>query len=130
MHYSLVSLFFWLFFPNTGYHSRPHSLTEGANRMKNRKTPYKCHLFVCTRSRNGEQKACADGDSSSIKLMLKDIVNDRGWKGVVRISESGCQGVCSLGPNLMIYPQGIWLSQIKPSDVPEIVKIVEEYLDQ
>jgi (2Fe-2S) ferredoxin len=94
--------------------------------MKSRKTPYKCHLFVCTRSRNGEEKSCADGDSTAIKSMLKDAINERGWKGIVRVSESGCQGVCSVGPNVMIYPQGNWLTQVKPTDVPDILNIVEQ----
>ncbi len=98
--------------------------------MKRRKTPYKCHIFVCTRSRNGEEKACADGDSAAIKAMLKDEVKDRGWKEMVRVSDSGCQGLCGLGPNIMIHPQGTLLTQVKPTDVPEILKIVEECLEQ
>ena len=98
--------------------------------MKNKKTPYKCHLFVCTRSRNGEEKSCADGHSSEVKSMIKAAIHDRGWKGVVRVSESGCLGVCSLGPNIMIYPQSIWLSQVRPADVPEILNIVEQCLEQ
>ncbi len=97
--------------------------------MKERNTPYKCHVFVCTRSRNGEEKACADADSTSIKAILKDEINDRGWKGKVRISESGCQGVCGVGPNIMIYPQGRWLSQVKQSDIPDVLKIIEQQIE-
>ncbi len=97
--------------------------------MKLRKTPYTCHVFVCTRSRNGEEKACADADSASLKAVLKDEVKDRGWKGRVRVSDSGCQGVCGVGPNIMIYPQGLWLSQVTPSDIPEILKIIEQHLE-
>ena len=98
--------------------------------MKTRKTPYKCHVFVCTRSRNGEEKSCADGDGAAIKAMLKEAAKDRGWKNIVRISESGCLGVCNLGPNVMIYPQHIWLSQVKSSDVPEILNIVAQSIEQ
>jgi len=98
--------------------------------MKNRKTPYKCHVFVCVKSRNGERKSCADADAGEIRSALKDEIKDRDWKRVVRISSSGCLGVCETGPNVMIYPQGIWLSQVKPSDVPEILKIVEQSIGQ
>lgn len=98
--------------------------------MRTRNTPYKCHVFVCTRSRNGEEKSCADGDSAKIQVMLKDAMRDRGWKGVVRVSSSGCQGACGLGPNVMIYPQRTWLTQVKPSDVPDILNIVEQYIEQ
>jgi (2Fe-2S) ferredoxin len=103
---------------------------RGAHRMRSRNTPYKCHIFVCTRSRNGEEKACADGDSAVVKALLKEEIKERGWKDTVRVSESGCLGLCATGPNVMIHPQGRLLSQVKPSDVPEIVKIVEQHLAQ
>ena len=97
--------------------------------MKSRKAPYKCHIFVCLKSRGGERKSCGDGESAEIKSLLKEEINDRGWKGKVRISESGCLGVCGVGPNIMIYPQAIWLTQVKPSDVPEILKTIEPLLN-
>ena len=98
--------------------------------MKLRKTPYKCHLFVCLKSRGGERKSCGDGESTDIKALLKDEISDRGWKGKVRVSESGCLGVCGVGPNVMIYPQGIWLTQVKPPDLPEILKTIEQLLNE
>ena len=98
--------------------------------MKARKTPYKCHIVVCVKSRNGERKSCGDGDAAEIKAALKEEVNERGWKGSVRVSESGCLGVCGVGPNVMIYPQGTWLAQVKLSDVPEIIKTVEQLVGE
>ena len=98
--------------------------------MKSRKTPYKCHLFVCLKSRGGERKSCGDEESTDIKALLKDEISDRGWKGKVRVSESGCLGVCGVGPNVMIYPQGIWLTQVKPPDMPEILKTIEQLLNE
>jgi (2Fe-2S) ferredoxin len=98
--------------------------------MKSRKSPYKCHLFVCIKSRDGERKSCGDEGSMDIKALLKDEINDRGWKGRVRVSETGCLGVCGVGPNIMIYPQGVWLTQVKQSDVPEILETVEQLLNE
>jgi (2Fe-2S) ferredoxin len=98
--------------------------------MKSRNTPYKCHLFVCVKSRGGERKSCGDADSGDIKALLKDKINELGWKGKVRVSESGCLGVCGVGPNIMIYPQGVWLTQVKQSDVPEILETVEQLLNE
>ena len=97
--------------------------------MKSRKTPYKCHIFVCVKSRSGDRKACGDGESADIKALLKDEISDRGWKGKVRVSESGCLGVCGVGPNVMIYPQGTWLTQVTPSDVPDLLKTIEQLLN-
>jgi (2Fe-2S) ferredoxin len=103
---------------------------EEQSRMKSRKTPYKCHIFICRNARGGERKSCGDSGEADIKARLKDEINERGWKGKVRVSESGCLGVCEVGPNIMIYPQGIWLAQVKSSDVPEILNTVEQLLSE
>ena len=98
--------------------------------MKSRKTPYKCHVFVCCKSRGGERKSCGDNGDADIKTLLKDEISDRGWKGTVRVSESGCLGVCAVGPNIMIYPQGIWFTQTTSSDMPEILNTIEQLLNE
>jgi len=94
--------------------------------MKQRITPYTCHVFVCTKSRNGEKKSCGDGGMSNLKALIKNEIKNRGWKGCVRVSDSGCLGLCAAGPNIMIYPQKIWLASVSPNDLPEIIRIVEE----
>ena len=47
---------------------------------------------------------------------------------MIRVSESSCLGVCDAGPNIMIYPQKIWLSEVTKDDVPEILQLLEEIL--
>lgn len=97
--------------------------------MKIRKSPYACHLFVCTKSRGGERKSCGDGDTAGIKEVLKEAVAERGWKGTVRVSDSGCLGLCETGPNIMIYPQQIWFSGVSRKDIPEILARVEALIN-
>ena len=96
--------------------------------MKKREVPYKSHLFICGKSRGGKKKSCGDTLSPDLKPLLKDAIKDRGWKGIVRISESSCFGVCATGPNIMIYPQKIWLSKVTVADIPEILQTLEECL--
>jgi len=90
-----------------------------------KESPYVAHVFVCTNDRGGERKSCADRNSQLIKSRLKDAVNGRGLQGKVRISSSGCMGLCARGPNVMIYPQKIWLSEVTPDDVDEIVSMID-----
>ncbi|MCF6147890.1 MAG: (2Fe-2S) ferredoxin domain-containing protein [Candidatus Kuenenia sp.] len=87
--------------------------------------PYICHVFVCTNDRHGERKSCADGNSSSVLSLLKDAIAEQGWKGRVRVSQSGCLGLCMKGPNVLLYPQKIWFSSVAESDVPDIMKKIE-----
>jgi (2Fe-2S) ferredoxin len=59
---------------------------------------------------------------------LKDAVNEKGWKGKVRISTSGCMGLCAKGSNVMIYPQKVWFPEVVPDDVDEIVSTLERVM--
>ncbi|VGO21422.1 (2Fe-2S) ferredoxin domain-containing protein [Pontiella sulfatireligans] len=96
--------------------------------MKTHEAPYACHLFICTKSRGNKRKSCGDGANPELTSLLKDEVKKRGWKPRVRISESSCLGVCDAGPNLMIYPPKIWLSDVSLDDVPEILATLEKLL--
>jgi len=96
--------------------------------IKQDESPYVSHVFVCTNDRAGEMKSCADGNSQLIKSKLKDVVNEKGWKGKVRISTSGCMGLCANGPNVMIYPQKKWFSEVSPDNVDEIVSTIERFM--
>ncbi|MBT4291000.1 MAG: (2Fe-2S) ferredoxin domain-containing protein [Deltaproteobacteria bacterium] len=95
---------------------------------KQNESPYISHVFVCINDRGGEKKSCADNNSKLIKAKLKDIVNDRGWKGKIRISTSGCMGVCVNGPIVMIYPQKIMFSEVSSENIDEIVSTVERIM--
>ena len=91
-------------------------------------SPFVAHVFVCTNDRDGERKSCADNNSKTVKSKLKKSVYDRGWKGKIRVSTSGCMGLCAKGSNVIIYPQKIWLSNIFPEDVDEIISILERIM--
>ncbi len=89
--------------------------------MNQTQTPYACHVFVCLNDRHGERKSCADGGSPAIRDYLKAQVEQRGWKGRVRVSQSGCLGQCAKGPNVMLYPQGVWFSAVTLQDADAIL---------
>jgi (2Fe-2S) ferredoxin len=93
-----------------------------------KESPYVSHVFVCTNDRDGKRKSCADNNSQLIKSKLKDAVSEKGWKGKVRISTSGCMGLCAKGSNVMIYPQKVWFSEVFPDDVDEIVSTIERIM--
>ena len=94
------------------------------------KSPYVCHVFVCTNDRGGERKSCADSDSPAVRKALKGEISSRGWKGRVRVSSSGCMGLCAKGANVILYPQGIWFSNVVPNDVGLIVSKIEKIMEE
>jgi (2Fe-2S) ferredoxin len=89
-------------------------------------SPYIAHVFVCTNDRKGERQSCSDNNSMDLKNILKQAVSEKGWKGKVRISTSGCMGLCSKGANVMIYPQQIWFSESLPEDAEKILATLEK----
>ena len=94
--------------------------------MANENTsPYIAHVFVCTNDRQGVRQSCADKNSPALKNILKEAVNARGWKGKVRISTSGCMGLCAKGANVLIHPQQIWFSETQPDDALQILAALE-----
>lgn len=55
-------------------------------------------------------------------------VEKRGWKGRVRVSHSGCMGLCAKGPNVMLYPQGLWFSAVTLQDADAILAKAAELI--
>jgi len=95
------------------------------------KTPFRCHIFVCVNDRQGARKSCADGRGAEIRQILKDRFQQMELPAnSVRVSQSLCMGLCNEGPNLMIYPQGLWYSAVKLEDIDTIISEVESLLSQ
>jgi (2Fe-2S) ferredoxin len=40
----------------------------------------------------------------------------------VRANAAGCLDQCEHGPNLVIYPEGVWYGNVQPEDVAEIIE--------
>ncbi len=93
-----------------------------------RRTPYTCHVFVCTIDRGGSRKSCAYGGSPAIRSALKKEIAERGSKPRVRLSQYGCLDLCAQGPNVVLCPQQIWFSEVTGGDIPVFLQKIEETL--
>jgi (2Fe-2S) ferredoxin len=82
---------------------------------------YRLHLFVCTNQRapDDPRGCCADKGAADLRDHLKQRVKQAGLKGV-RINNAGCLDRCSLGPVLVVYPEGIWYGADSIADIDEI----------
>ncbi len=84
----------------------------------------KYHVFVCTSSRiNGQQKGyCCSKDAVGIVQAFMEEIETRELSDEVMITNTGCFGICSSGPVVMVYPEGVWYKEVAAEDVPEIVE--------
>ncbi|MBI4430140.1 MAG: (2Fe-2S) ferredoxin domain-containing protein [Candidatus Omnitrophica bacterium] len=81
---------------------------------------YKKIIFVCVNQRE-EGACCGPSGGREIREQLKQLVYEKGLKGVVRVSQSGCMDVCAKGPNVMVFPDNIWYRGVTVADVPKIL---------
>lgn len=93
-------------------------------------TPYLCHIFVCSNARenNPANPGCGAKGGSDLKAKLKAMIAERGWRGNVRVSTTGCMGLCASGPNVIVYPQGIHFSGVTVADLPAVIETVEKQI--
>jgi len=79
------------------------------------------HVFVCTNARaEGGRPACAGRGSAAVQSALVDEILRRGLGPDLPITHSGCLGPCWEGPNLVIYPDGVFYTGVTPDDVGAI----------
>ena len=76
----------------------------------------RCHVMVCTGT------GCASSGSAEILTAFEKEIKRCKLQDEVQIIKAGCLGLCSEGPNVMIFPEGACYSRVAPEDVPEIVE--------
>ncbi len=89
--------------------------------------PYQKIVFVCCNERPPEERcSCGPRGGHEIREKLKALVKERHLNGRVRVSQSGCQDKCEKGPNVMIFPDNVWISATSPEDIERILALLEE----
>lgn len=83
--------------------------------------PFKYHVFVCNQIKPDGIPCCSANGSARIIDLLRKEIGSRGLSDVVQITVTGSLGLCENGPNMIVYPEGVWYSHITPADVAEIV---------
>jgi (2Fe-2S) ferredoxin/ubiquinone/menaquinone biosynthesis C-methylase UbiE len=83
---------------------------------------FRYHVFVCDQKKPEGVPSCPGrGSAATIEALRKEVAA-RGLVDEVQITTCGSLGVCERGPNLVVYPDGVWYSGVRAEDVPELVK--------
>ncbi|HCC34257.1 MAG TPA: NADH-quinone oxidoreductase subunit F, partial [Ruminococcaceae bacterium] len=80
---------------------------------------YRSQVLVCGGT------GCTSGGSKKVLSAFENEIVKKGLEKEVKVVQTGCFGLCALGPIVIIYPEGSFYSMVKASDVSEIV---EEHL--
>ncbi len=85
--------------------------------------PFRYHVFVCDQQKPEGVPCCsARGSAKTIEALRREIAA-RHLGDEVQITVCGSLGVCERGPNIVVYPEGVWYSGVEPADVPELVEM-------
>ncbi len=68
---------------------------------------------------------CTSSNSPAIREAMEKAIIENGLSEEVKVVQTGCFGLCALGPIMIVYPDGTFYSRVTVEDVPEIV---EEHL--
>jgi len=84
--------------------------------------PFRYHVFVCEQQKAEGLPCCAARGSAKVLEALRKEVAEKGLANDVLLTACGSFGLCDRGPNMIVYPEGVWYSGVVPQDVPEIVQ--------
>ena len=76
---------------------------------------YRSHVLVCGGT------GCTSSGSQQIIETLKAELEKNGLTDEVAVVQTGCHGLCALGPIMIVYPDASFYSMVKVEDIPEIV---------
>jgi (2Fe-2S) ferredoxin len=85
--------------------------------------PFRYHVYLCTQEKpDPKAPSCTNRGSKEVLEALRAELGKSGLGDEVQVTTSGSLGLCGRGPNMVVYPDGIWYSGVQKTDVPEIVR--------
>lgn len=76
---------------------------------------YRSHILVCGGT------GCTSSGSQQVIQVLKNELKNHKLQDEVAVVKTGCHGLCAEGPIMVVYPEAVFYSQVRPEDIPEIV---------
>jgi (2Fe-2S) ferredoxin/predicted O-methyltransferase YrrM len=98
---------------------------------------YDYHVYVCNQKKPEGLPSCSAHGSDKLINLLRAEIMKQGLGDTVQVTTCGSIGLCERGPNMVVYPDGIWYSGVTAKDLPEIVsqhfgsgKVVERLVNK
>lgn len=76
----------------------------------------RAHVLVCAGT------GCSSSGSKQILPVLAEELKNQNLDKEIKIVETGCHGLCEMGPLVIVYPEGVFYCRVGESDVKEIVE--------
>jgi len=89
--------------------------------------PYRLHVFFCRQQKPGGLSCCGARGAAEALAALQAAIAAEGLAEEVMVTTCDSIGLCGRGPNLIVYPEGLWYHGVTPEAAREIVR---EHLKQ
>ena len=76
---------------------------------------YRSHVLVCGGT------GCHSSGSADVMSTFRTELEKNKLEKEVKLVQTGCFGLCAVGPVVIVYPEGAFYSKVKKEDVPRIV---------
>ena len=73
------------------------------------------HVLICGGT------GCTSSGSKLIQAAFENAIEKNNLGEEVKLVQTGCFGLCELGPVVIVHPEGTFYSRVTPEDVEEIV---------
>jgi NADP-reducing hydrogenase subunit HndC len=73
------------------------------------------HVLICGGT------GCTSNHSPAVRAKLEEELKKQGLEEEIKVVQTGCFGLCALGPIMIVYPEGTFYSKVTVEDIPEIV---------
>ncbi len=73
------------------------------------------HVLICGGT------GCTSSGSAALREALAKELAANNLSEEIKIVQTGCFGLCALGPIMIVYPEGTFYSRVTKEDIPEIV---------
>ncbi len=73
------------------------------------------HVLICGGT------GCTSSGSAKVYAKFESELKTNGLEEEIKLVQTGCFGLCALGPVVIVYPEGTFYSRVTEDDVAEIV---------
>ncbi|MCL2775270.1 MAG: NADH-quinone oxidoreductase subunit NuoF [Oscillospiraceae bacterium] len=74
------------------------------------------HVLVCGGT------GCTASGCKNVIAAFETAIKDNNLENEIKLVTTGCHGLCSIGPIVVIYPDAVFYAKVTPNDVGEIVR--------
>jgi (2Fe-2S) ferredoxin len=84
--------------------------------------PYRLHVFFCRQQKPGGLTCCGAREAAGALAALQAAIAAEGLGEEVMVTTCDSLGLCGRGPNMIVYPEGLWYHGVTAETAPEIVR--------